>query len=72
MRNFGIGLGLGILGALLWVVASVLGGIGQAMKSPAPPIVTAFMTIGFIVMFLGPLVFWIILPIRNWLKRRKQ
>ena len=70
MRNFGIGLGLGILGALLWVVASAMVGIGQGMKSPAPPIANVFMVIGFITMFVGPLVFWIILPIRNWLKKK--
>ena len=63
MKRFAIGLGLAILGALLWIMASVIGGVGKGIGSSVPPVISFFMYLGFAVMILAPLTFWVILPI---------
>ncbi len=73
VKYFLIGLGIGILGAILWFVASVTGGTIEGLGGARSSIIMAFVYIGFFVMVLGPLTFWIILPIRRaWKKRRSK
>lgn len=69
------GLGLGILGFFLWVVASIIGamvfigdqGIGEEFEMgllfESSPIVALFLVLGFAIMFLGPIYYWIIEPV---------
>jgi hypothetical protein len=71
-KNFLIGLGIGVLGAILWVVASVTAGVGEGLGAEPLPSLHALMVIGFFVMVLGPLTFWLILPIRRAVKRRRS
>jgi predicted branched-subunit amino acid permease len=71
MRNFGIGLGIGLLGAILWVISSVVGGIGEGLGGERLIVLRILMYIGFIVMFVGPLVWWIVLPLVNIIRRRR-
>ena len=70
MKNFLIGLGIGLAGMITWVLFSVLIGLGQAGQSEVPVWITAFSIIGFAVMFLGPGYFWIFLPLRSRFTRR--
>ena len=71
MKRFAIGLVIGLVGAILWVITSVLWGFGAAFGAEAPPVVTALMIIGFIAMFGGPLVYWVALPIKDKIRRRR-
>lgn len=72
MKNFALGLGLGLLGTLLWVVASVVQGVGVGVGvgGKSSPLLTVLMVIGFVVIFAAPVTFWIVLPIKNRLSRR--
>ena len=72
MKNFAIGLGIGLLGVILWVLASVVQGLGTGVGGKSLPLLTVLMIIGFVIMFAGPVTFWIILPIKNRLSRRKS
>ena len=58
-----------MLGAILWIVASVVGGIDEAFSGEADSVLLSLVVIGFVVMFCGPLTFWIILPIVNFFRR---
>ena len=69
MRNFVIGLGLGMLGAILWMIAGAFVGIGEVVEGETHPGFLGLAIAGFVVMFCGPLTFWIILPIVNRLRR---
>jgi len=71
-KYFLIGLGIGILGAILWIIASVIGAALAIPTGETPRIVWAFMCIGWFAMVGGPLTFWIILPIRRAIKKRRS
>ena len=71
MKRFAIGLGIGLIGAVLWVLASVVGGAGEAITGEKEPVLLAFMYIGATTMVGGPLVFWIALPIISKIRRRR-
>jgi hypothetical protein len=71
-KYFLIGLGIGILGAILWAVVSLIAGVGEGLGGEPLPILHALLYIGFLVMVGGPLTFWIILPIRRTVKRRRS
>jgi amino acid transporter len=65
------GLAISILGTILWVIASavtaleVFGGVFTLGR--------LLMVIGFFLIFFGPILFWIILPIkRKWLEGEKK
>ena len=72
MKHFVFGLLIGIMGAVLWIIASIVAGVGQGLGHPVPAIVPALMVVGFCAMFGGPLVFWIILPVRRLVTRKKS
>jgi len=74
MRNFFMGLALGLLGAVLWIVASVVAAFATVGDDEpdlfADPVSGSLVVIGFLVMFLGPFLFWLVLPVGGWLRRR--
>lgn len=70
MKNFIIGLGIGLLGALLWVLSSVVAGTGEGLGAEPLPILHTLMTVGFVVMVAAPVIFWIVLPIWKLVKRK--
>jgi drug/metabolite transporter (DMT)-like permease len=85
MRKFLIGLGLGLLGAILWVVASVVAGVasaGECLEESgfgdcdsdlfADPVSGSLVVVGFVVMLGGPALFWLILPIVGWVRRLRR
>jgi hypothetical protein len=71
-KNFLIGLGIGVLGAILWIAASVTGGFIEGFSGERDSVLYALMVIGFFVMVGGPFTFWIILPIRRAMKKRRS
>ena len=72
MKNFGIGLALGLAGLGVWVGVSVFGGILEGVGETSPSFVWPLMVLGFTIMFVGPLTFWIILPVTRVVRRRRQ
>lgn len=71
MLNFGVGLALGLVGAILWFGTSVVIGIVTGLGGESIRIVNVLMYVGFVVMVGGPLTFWVILPIRNRIRRSR-
>ena len=75
MRYFVFGLGLSLLGALLWVA----GGIQLSLVDPGPcnesvyctPVVEFLRAIGFLVMIAAPFLFWLVLPVAWWIQHHK-
>ena len=67
-----IGLGIGVLGAILWIVASVAGGVIEGFGGGRNPGLYTLMVIGFAGMIGGPFAFWVILPIRGYRKNRRS
>jgi hypothetical protein len=71
--NFVKGLLIGLLGAVLWVVASVVAAFAafaQGNDDPfASPVAGALMVIGFAAMILGPVAFWIVAPLVALIRR---
>jgi hypothetical protein len=72
MKNFLIGLGVGASGAVLWVLTSAVGGFGEGLGGEPLPVLHLLMYSGFAVMVGGPLVFWVIRPVVNLIKRRRE
>lgn len=71
LKYFLIGLGIGIVGAILWVIASLVAGVGAGLGGKVPTQLYVLMIIGFLAMIGGPLTFWIIFPIRRHIKKRR-
>jgi len=59
------------LGAVLWILTSVVGGFLEAFGK-ASLTLEYLMYIGFAIMVLGPIIFWIIIPIKNRLPKKKR
>jgi len=70
MKNFGIGLSLGLIGAIMWYAFSMLISFGAISEGPPEFRIQALKYAFFALMVGGPLVYWIILPIME--HRRKQ
>jgi len=71
-KYFLIGLGIGVLGAILWIVASVVGGAIEGLGGGRDSALYTLMVVGFTAMVGGPIAFWIILPIRKALRKRRS
>jgi drug/metabolite transporter (DMT)-like permease len=76
VRNFFMGLALGLLGAILWIVASIIAAAASLAEDEkdlfADPVSGALAVVGFVVMFFGPLLFWLIVPVAGWWRRRHR
>ena len=71
-KSFLIGLGIGVGGAILWLLVSLIGGIGEGLGGKTPAFVYVILYLSFFVMVGGPIAFWIVLPIRGYRKRRRS
>lgn len=71
MKYFGIGLGIGLAGLAIWMVSSMVAGVTEAFEKAQPWFGEPLMFIGFAIMLLGPITFWIILPIIRLVRRRR-
>ena len=72
MKNFGIGLALCLGGMAVGIIMAVLVGLARATEGEAPILIRVLMLVGFSTMFLGPVVFWLILPIFGFMRRRRE
>ena len=78
MKSFGIGLTMLVAGFTLWLGCSIAGGtfegISETLEVEPPqflPPLRAGMYCGAIIGFVGPLYFWIIVPLIKLVKNRK-
>jgi len=69
MKNFLIGLGLGVTGLTAAIVFGLLGSLKQADEFIFPVWPWVFFGLGLCLVILGPLYFWLISPLRNRLRR---
>lgn len=71
-----MGLALAGIGFLVWAVASIIYALTDAAKDtnpeadPTPWLVV--LIIGFAVMVGGPALYWFVLPIAGWIRRRRH
>lgn len=65
MRNFLIGLGIGLAGFTATVVFGVLHGLSKYAGTGPATGYSVVMWIGVALIFLGPLYFWLINPLRR-------
>lgn len=72
MKNFGIGLGIGLAGLALWGGSSLVWAVAEITEEAQPWFGQPLAIAGFAVMFLGPITFWIVLPIIKLVIRRTK
>jgi len=72
MKNFGIGLSLGLIGAILWYIFRLVISLGEISSSAPGLQLQALEYASFTLMVGGPLVYWIILPITERVRRHKD
>ena len=72
MKNFGIGLGIGLAGLAVWAVSSIAWAAAEITEEAQPWFGQPLAAVGYALMFLGPLTFWIILPIIKLVRRKRQ
>lgn len=70
MKNFLIGLGLGLAGVTAFIVFGILGSMKQMGEHVYPTWPWVFVGLGALIALGGPLWFWLITPLRNRLARR--
>ena len=72
LKNFGIGLSLGLIGAILLYVVYPLVGLIFAISDDSPAIWVEILKNGSYALMIGsPIVYWIICPVVDLIKRRK-
>jgi len=71
VHNVFKGIVVGFIGLVIWVAASIPAGIDAAFGATTPPFIEAFITLGFVLMILGPIVYIVVLPVAGWVKRRR-
>jgi len=59
------------LGLILWILFSVIGGIKAGLGHFDPTLYAAMVT-SFFLMILGPILFWIVLPLIGWYRHRRK
>jgi len=69
LKNFLIGLGLGLVGFIGLFVFGILGAFSEAIDSATPAWILVAFWVSIFVLIAGPLWFWLISPIRNRLRR---
>jgi len=72
MRKFGAGFIGMIAGAALWISASIIGAIASIGDDDIPHLWEAIIAVGFVTMIGFPLVYWVVLPIKHRLQRKKN
>ena len=68
MGNVFKGIVVGVLGFLVWLFSSVVGGTLEAFGTYSSGL-RFFMYLGGILMIAGPLVYIVVIPIRNRMKK---
>jgi len=58
-------------GAMLWLITSLIGGTIEGLGGGGRnQLLLVLMYIGGIIMIIGPIVYWIIIPIRNKFRKK--
>lgn len=67
-----VGLIIMLLGFAIWISTSILEAFAQ-LGGASSPLTRGGMSFGFLLIFLGPIIFWIVLPLKDKLyeKHRK-
>jgi len=71
MKNFGIGLALGLVGGLICLAVFCINGFGEPLAGYRMPGYEGFMTFGRVISIGGMVTFWIIMPIVSVIRRRR-
>ena len=72
VENFLKGLGCLLGGFAVWVLASIVAALGSFATSEINPFIYGMMVLGFFVMIGGPVVFWVIIPVKNRLTNKES
>jgi len=70
--NFLKGLGCLFGGFVVWVLASFVGALGEIATGTIDPFFYGLMVLGYFVMIVGPIVFWVVFPIKNRLIKKES
>lgn len=68
MSNLLSGLAAFVVGLVAFLFFGFLRRIGEEAGARVPVFFRALEVFGFVLMVLGPIVFWIIIPIISWLR----
>ena len=71
MHNIFKGIVVGILGFIVWFLASVVGGLLEGLGGGRDPFLYGLVIIAGLTMIGGPVVYIVVLPVAGWLKRRR-
>lgn len=62
----------GLVGFIVWVIVSVIGGVGEAIDGTKDPYLLTALYASFVVMTLGPVLFWFVVPAAGFWGRRRR
>ena len=72
MKNFAIGLLIGMGGFGMWAISSFVAATSDFFNEAQPWFGNPLMIISFLIMLLGPVTYWIVLPVISLVKRKRQ
>jgi len=68
-----IGLFVLLLGFALWIAGSIFEGIARGLAGESFLLTRGVMSIGSLLIFLGPIIFWIVLPLKDrWYEKHRK
>ncbi len=70
MKSFFMGLVVGVLGLIVWLVASVIEGLVRGVEGKGSW-VYSLVVLGFLLMIGGPVFFWLLRPLWNKVRRQR-
>jgi len=71
VHNVFKGIVVGVLGFVVWLLTSVVGGLREGLGGGRDPVLYGLMFLGFFLMIGGPVVYIGVLPAWGWWKRRR-
>jgi len=76
MRDFAIGLVVGLVGMILWMQSYIIREMATLLlgraHTPVDELGWVAMAASIALMALGPLLFWVVLPLSDWLRREED
>ena len=72
MKNFGIGLALGLIGLIVCIGIWIVNAFGEPLAGYKMPGYDFFMGVGRVIGIGGVVTFWIILPVVKLFRKEKQ
>ena len=71
MKNFLIGLGLGVAGFTGFLVLGLLMELGRRADEATPALITVMFGLATAIMVIGPFYFWLVAPLSRRLRRAR-